>query len=906
MDTYIHEKGVLGGDGILHGNVNNRAGLLFVGNSLFFKNWGNDTNNIPQTKTKNMLEIMGGYDAEGDSKILIHIDAKKSAKSPYLKISGSVTGRSALEITNLEDPKVLKRLTKDQGLYLIHVEGAAELGAFHMPPSEIGPHYYFLQPISQDSYRVWALSGQPGTATASLVPSDALTAVATVRLPERTSISQASPPAKPPRMLEYIELVSPLTPVEESVIEGHEYSEPQFPAEMLRPSPSSALTPAGESQSFPMFDDNTEREKPPLPARNGMPKGADRESLADQDDGRSAEPTPSRRDSRSGSFASANHYTPIVDRPAEPTSARRDSAAKSNVSVTPTVNRQRDDAVELDAAPITVVPPEVMAKSVATPSYPDKTKVVLTGKDNGDTPSHSGDKNDSGDLRPAGNGINHPPLTHDNGGNDNDHAGQADNESDNVSHAEGRNASGNDSQVEDRNASGNVSQVEDRNASDNVSQVEDRNASGNDSQAEDRNASGNDSQAEGRNASGYVSQAEDGNASGNVGQPEEGNDSGHSYQASGEDDNGSLPSADGENESVTAHAGGHVMGDELDEEDGREDGSLMGAPPFAPPTVIVPAVGVYAANHAVANTLFISRGAERNVTAGMTGFSVMMNGEPRPTLWLRILGGETHANVGNGSLRTKTTRQVVQGGGAIWQYSHTGRDSGQLGIMFGAGKSATVSHSTQVLSRASGGLQGYSVGLYAGWQQRPAREGGYLDAQLSYSWFNNHVQRAEAPVESYRSAGFGATLESGYRWRLFAGAGFDAFIEPQGQLSWMGVKANRLSARAAYRDVVLTPAAWQTRLGTRLSLCGGADQPGSSPAFQPYLEVNWITTSQPFGVQTGPMRYVQDGRRQLTEVKVGHEGQLSPRVGVWGHLAHQRGAGGFSDIAGSLGVKVNF
>lgn len=591
---------------------------------------------------------------------------------------------------------------------------------------------------------------------------------------------------------------------------------------MLRPSTSSALTPAGESQSFPLFDGNTEMEKPPLPARNGTPKGADRESLVDQDDGRSAEPTPSRRDSRSGSFASANHYTPIDDRPAEPTSARRDSAAESNVSVTPTVNRQRDDAVELEAAaPITAVPPEVIAKPVATP-YPDKTEVVVTGKDNGDTPSHSGDKNDSGDLSPAGNGNNHPPLTHDNGGNDNGHSGQADNESDNVSQAE------------------------------------------------------------------------------------DGNESGHIYQASGEDDNGSLPPADGENESVTVHAGGHVMGDELDQEDGREDGSPTGTPPFAPPTIIVPAVGVYAANHAVANTLFISRGTERNATASMTGFSVMMNGEPRPTLWLRILGGETHANVGNGSLRTTTTRQVVQGGGAIWQYSHTGRDSGQLGIMFGAGKSATVSHSTQVLSRASGGLQGYSVGLYAGWQQRPAREGGYLDAQLSYSWFNNHVQRAEAPVESYRSAGFSATLESGYRWRLFEGAGFDVFIEPQGQLTWMGVKANRLSARAAYRDVVLTPAAWQTRLGTRLSLCGGADQPGSSPAFQPYLEVNWITTSQPFGVQTGPMRYVQDGRRQLTEVKVGHEGQLSPRVGVWGHLAHQLGAGGFSDTVGSLGVKVNF
>ncbi|MBT9433166.1 autotransporter outer membrane beta-barrel domain-containing protein [Candidatus Sodalis endolongispinus] len=72
------------------------------------------------------------------------------------------------------------------------------------------------------------------------------------------------------------------------------------------------------------------------------------------------------------------------------------------------------------------------------------------------------------------------------------------------------------------------------------------------------------------------------------------------------------------------------------------------------------------------------------------------------------------------------------------------------------------------------------------------------------------------------------------------------------------------------------------------------------------MEINWLTTSQPFGVQTGHGRYVQDGRRQLTEIKVGHEWQLTPQIGVWSHLAFQRGAGGFSDTAGSLGVKVQF
>ncbi|BAE74747.1 hypothetical protein SG1472 [Sodalis glossinidius str. 'morsitans'] len=171
-------------------------------------------------------------------------------------------------------------------------------------------------------------------------------------------------------------------------------------------------------------------------------------------------------------------------------------------------------------------------------------------------------------------------------------------------------------------------------------------------------------------------------------------------------------------------------------------GSLM-APPFAPQTAIIPEVGIYAANHAVANTLFLSRRAERNGTTRMAFGTLAMDADPRSTLWLRILGGKTHVFVGDGRLQTSTTRQIVQGGGTILQFSRSGRDSGYLGIMFGAGKSTTESRST----------------------------------------------------------------------------------------------------------------------------------------------------SQPFGVQTGRARYVQDGRRQLTEFKVGHEGQLTPQIGVWGHVAHQRGAG---------------
>ncbi|MBT9433167.1 autotransporter outer membrane beta-barrel domain-containing protein [Candidatus Sodalis endolongispinus] len=192
----------------------------------------------------------------------------------------------------------------------------------------------------------------------------------------------------------------------------------------------------------------------------------------------------------------------------------------------------------------------------------------------------------------------------------------------------------------------------------------------------------------------------------------DGRDSGYLSPADG-NNIGDLPRLDegaSSNPIPEANTSDNLSGEVMENvtEGGIADGLPAGLTSFAPPTVIVPAVGVYAANHALANTLFISRRSERNGAAGMTVGSLAMNADPRPTLWLRILGGETHAFVGNGSLQTRTKRQVVQGGGTMLQFSRSGQDSGHVGVMLGAGKSMTLSRSTRVSSHASGGLQGDS------------------------------------------------------------------------------------------------------------------------------------------------------------------------------------------------------
>ncbi|GAB2955571.1 hypothetical protein GCM10011328_23550 [Hafnia psychrotolerans] len=50
----------------------------------------------------------------------------------------------------------------------------------------------------------------------------------------------------------------------------------------------------------------------------------------------------------------------------------------------------------------------------------------------------------------------------------------------------------------------------------------------------------------------------------------------------------------------------------------------------------------------------------------------------------------------------------------------------------------------------------------------------------------------------------------------------------------------------------------------------------------------------------------QDGARNLGEVKVGVEGQLNPRLNLWGNIGVQVGDKGYNDGAAMVGVKVNF
>ena len=81
---------------------------------------------------------------------------------------------------------------------------------------------------------------------------------------------------------------------------------------------------------------------------------------------------------------------------------------------------------------------------------------------------------------------------------------------------------------------------------------------------------------------------------------------------------------------------------------------------------------------------------------------------------------------------------------------------------------------------------------------------------------------------------------------------------------------------------------------------------GKDREFQPFVEANWLHNTHNQSVQMGAIRDEISGTKNIGELKVGVEGQINPRLQVWGNVAQQVGDNSYSDTAAMLGVKYSF
>ncbi|WP_204527773.1 intestinal colonization autotransporter adhesin MisL [Citrobacter cronae] len=319
-----------------------------------------------------------------------------------------------------------------------------------------------------------------------------------------------------------------------------------------------------------------------------------------------------------------------------------------------------------------------------------------------------------------------------------------------------------------------------------------------------------------------------------------------------------------------------------------------------------PEAGSYLANNYAANTLFMTRLHDR---LGETQYIDMLTGEKKVTsLWMRNVGAHTRFKDGSGQLKTQSNSYVLQLGGDLAQWSSDGLDRWHIGAMAGYANSQNRTQSSLTGYHSRGQITGYSVGLYGTWYANDAdKTGTYVDTWALYNWFDNKVMGQEQAAEKYKSSGITASVEAGYSFKLGENERNSYWLQPKAQVVWMDVQADSHREANGTRVKDNTDGNLMTRLGVKAFINGhNAIDDGKSREFQPFVEANWIHNTQTTSVKMDDVSNDMRGTKNIGELKIGVEGQITPRLNVWSNVAQQVGDKGYSDTRGMLGVKYNF
>lgn len=323
---------------------------------------------------------------------------------------------------------------------------------------------------------------------------------------------------------------------------------------------------------------------------------------------------------------------------------------------------------------------------------------------------------------------------------------------------------------------------------------------------------------------------------------------------------------------------------------------------------IRPEAKTYASNMAAANNMFNMTLHER---LGETHYVDAFSGEEKVTsLWLRQVGGHHRSSDGSAQNKTQANRYVAQLGGDIGQWSHDGKGRYHLGVMGGYANQHSNTRNHKTGYSADGTVQGYSAGLYATWfENNDEKTGAYVDTWALYNGFDNAVSTKGAGSESYDSGGLTASVESGYTWKTGEKNDHERYyLQPQAQLTWMGVKADDHQEANGTRVKSTGDGNVQLRLGMRAFIKGhnAKIDDDKNRTFEPFVEANWLHNTHDFGASLDGVNVKEAGARNIGELKTGVEAKLNKTVNLWVNVAQQIGDEGYSDTRAIIGFKGNF
>ncbi|HBZ6171464.1 TPA: fibronectin-binding autotransporter adhesin ShdA [Salmonella enterica] len=277
------------------------------------------------------------------------------------------------------------------------------------------------------------------------------------------------------------------------------------------------------------------------------------------------------------------------------------------------------------------------------------------------------------------------------------------------------------------------------------------------------------------------------------------------------------------------------------------------------------------------------------------------------SVWARFKAGKAESEAVSGNIDMDSNYSQFQLGGDILAWGN-GQQSVTVGVMASYINADTDSTGNRGADgsqfTSSANVDGYNLGVYATWfADAQTHSGAYVDSWYQYGFYNNSVESGDAGSESYDSTANAVSLETGYRYDIALSNGNTVSLTPQAQVVWQNYSADSVKDNYGTRIDGQDGDSWTTRLGLRVD---GKLYKGSRTVIQPFVEANWLHTSDDVSVSFDDATVKQDLPANRAELKVGLQADIDKQWSVRAQVAGQTGSNDFGDLNGSLNLRYNW
>ncbi|WP_123957656.1 autotransporter outer membrane beta-barrel domain-containing protein [Sutterella megalosphaeroides] len=297
---------------------------------------------------------------------------------------------------------------------------------------------------------------------------------------------------------------------------------------------------------------------------------------------------------------------------------------------------------------------------------------------------------------------------------------------------------------------------------------------------------------------------------------------------------------------------------------------------------------------------------------GLRPYIDPFTGEVKQTaLWMHESVSHTKSHDDTGSVGIRSTTSTTFLGTDVVRLTPSFGGILHAGVMGAYGMSDVKASGS--ISNSGADVDGWSAGLYVGWNAAEYAEGllsdptgPYASAWMQYSSFTSEVTNNRSSID-VDGRGWSASVELGWvlpALSLGTSGTQTASVrfEPRFQATWFGASYDDVETADHDRIAFGGENTVETELGLRAAF----DHSALSGAI-PYAEVNWVHRTKDATARiNGTLKSREAGADNLVEAAVGSTLPFTKSLSGYGEFRIRKGDSGYTAREGNLGVRWKF